>query len=78
MGKVSSDIQSLVIKKSDFPASFTWGVATSSFQIEGAGQQDGRAPPFGTPFARPLPTLPTRATVWWPVTTTTAWTKTWT
>jgi beta-glucosidase len=50
VGKVSSDIQSLVIKKSDFPASFTWGVATSSFQIEGAGQQDGRGPSIWDTF----------------------------
>jgi hypothetical protein len=40
VGKVSSDIQSLMIKKSDFPASFTWGVATSSFQIEGVTSND--------------------------------------
>jgi beta-glucosidase len=26
----------------DFPADFRWGVSTSSFQIEGAGREDGR------------------------------------
>ena len=28
--------------RKDFPADFRWGVSTSSFQIEGAGQEDGR------------------------------------
>ena len=30
--------------KYKFPNDFVWGVATSSFQIEGATQIDGRAP----------------------------------
>lgn len=29
-------------KRRDFPADFRWGVSTSSFQIEGAGREDGR------------------------------------
>jgi len=29
-------------KRQDFPADFRWGVSTSSFQIEGAGQADGK------------------------------------
>ena len=28
--------------RQDFPADFRWGVSTSSFQIEGAGQVDGK------------------------------------
>jgi len=31
-----------LIHRGDFPADFLWGVSTSSFQIEGAGQEDGR------------------------------------
>jgi beta-glucosidase len=30
------------LSRADFPATFTWGVATSAFQIEGATRQDGR------------------------------------
>jgi len=30
------------IHRTDFPTDFRWGVSTSSFQIEGAGQEDGR------------------------------------
>ncbi|MBV8503477.1 MAG: beta-glucosidase [Paucibacter sp.] len=29
-------------RRADFPSDFRWGVSTSSFQIEGAGQEDGR------------------------------------
>ena len=33
-----------------FPSNFTWGVATSSFQIEGATQVDGRGPSIWDTF----------------------------
>ncbi|RTL23344.1 MAG: beta-glucosidase [Burkholderiales bacterium] len=33
---------SIALRRSDFPADFRWGVSTSSFQIEGAGQADGK------------------------------------
>lgn len=32
------------LSRADFPVDFTWGVATSAFQIEGATRQDGRGP----------------------------------
>ena len=34
-----------------FPADFTWGVATSSFQIEGATREDGRVPSIWDTFS---------------------------
>jgi beta-glucosidase len=35
-----------------FPNNFTWGVATASYQIEGATNADGRAPSIWDTFAR--------------------------
>ena len=37
---------------SQFPADFVWGVATSSFQIEGAAAEDGKGPSIWDEFCR--------------------------
>src|SRR5919106_5452121 len=35
-----------------FPAAFTWGFATSAYQIEGAAAEDGRGPSIWDTFSR--------------------------
>jgi beta-glucosidase len=40
------------MNRSDFPASFTWGTATASYQIEGAVSEDGRGPSVWDTFVR--------------------------
>jgi len=38
--------------KLDFPADFLWGAATASFQVEGAGREDGRGQSIWDTFCR--------------------------
>ena len=40
-----------MIKRTDFPADFVWGVATSSYQIEGATSEAGRTPSIWDAFS---------------------------
>ena len=48
-----------------FSDTFTWGTATSSYQIEGAYQADGRSPPFGTRCVRVKELSTIKVTVTW-------------
>lgn len=40
------------MRRADFPASFVWGTATASYQIEGATSEDGRLPSIWDTFSR--------------------------
>ena len=39
-------------RQHDFPSDFVWGVATSSFQIEGAAHADGKGPSIWDTFCQ--------------------------
>src|SRR5436190_10052078 len=43
--------QTSPVARSAFPPNFLWGVATASYQIEGAAQEDGRGPSIWDTFS---------------------------
>ncbi|MDT4992897.1 MAG: beta-glucosidase [Actinoplanes sp.] len=52
MNPTATSASGLLLPTADFPASFKWGVATSSYQIEGAVDEDGRSPSIWDTFSR--------------------------
>jgi beta-glucosidase len=52
MNPTATSASGLLLPTADFPASFRWGVATSSYQIEGAVAEDGRSPSIWDTFSR--------------------------
>ena len=39
-------------RRTDFPPDFLWGVATASYQVEGAAAEDGRKPSIWDTYSR--------------------------